>query len=689
MYDPQNPNDVRHPLNPLNNIGSSGGGDDDGGGSGCGIGLLIVLAIIVGMAAICGSLSGDEEDEKSIVSLTPTTTAENLPPTPHEVGQIVPTSSPSPSLSSTNLVVVDDQPKQEMLEQLSDTAIPDPIKLLANGYEKHAELPFEERLERIRDINVNSTGIFVRISQRDGTNVSLRHFGLNGELLSETSLELDSDAAGSVTLDQAKKQEVRDTYSTCRASRKWFKLGESLVSHDCQITVDSISAKTTNLACLSSSVISSNLVVLSNCTGDPVGEGSNPFGQNAVSWGGEFLLYSDTVIVRPNSSDSRSFGLLRQFDFTRDFGFQSCSIDDGDSTNHHISCDDVVSVPATWPDGGWGDLLYSDATHLYATFQGAQMRARWSDIDGTTLPPASLVFETFDERWRNFSWHTGNLAYGDGHVVRWFQGINQTWHSIELLRNGEFSEIANQPGCSVIFAAFNAEEIYCTNLLPGYLGVSNMDGTIKSEVGWPGFILDVDSGGQIYSIDGQTVVAGRVSSESTILAETSRSFDEILAEQLTLTNRLFRAMAGSEWFDHLKRSEVTDAWTEKPLSSIMPEFFGVIATGASSAVLNGMGLLPCSIDSPIRQETEKIVGCNENSSIIIYTDSEDLGWRNRIDYLSDDGDLVYSVWLPQERFRPSGDNNSAPILEPLISMSGDQPGDWVITSRRIYRLISE
>ena len=642
-------------------------------------GFLGILVAFVVVAIICG----EPENASTIppAEATATSKAEHLPPTPQEAGQIVPTSSPSPGLSSTELVHANDQLEQETLEKLPDTPTPAPIKLLANGYEKHAELPFEDRLERIQEIGVNSTGIFVRISQRDGTNTILRHFGLNGDLLSETSLETDSDASG----------EVRDTYNTCRTSRQWFKLGESLVSPDCQITGNGIAAwNPTNLVCHYSGVISSKTVVLSNCTGDPVREGHNS-SKNKVSWGQNFLLYSDTVIVRPNSNDRTSFGLLRQFDDTRDFGFQSCSVD-GDSSgseNHRISCDDVVSVPATWPAGNQGRLIYSDATHLYARFQGAWRRATWSDIDGTTLPPASLVFETFDERWRNFSWHTGNLTHGDGEVVRWFQGINQTWHSIELLRNGEFSEIANQPGCSVIFAALDVEEIYCTNLLPGYLGVSSMDGTIKSEVNWPGFILDIDSGGQIYSIDGQTVAAGRIAGESTILAETSSSFDEILTEQPTLTNRLFRAIAGSGWFDHLKRSEVADAWTEKPLSSIVPEFFGVIATGASSAVLNGMGLLPCSIDSPIRQETEKIIGCNKNDSIIIYTDSEDLGWRNRLDYLSNAGELLHSLWLPQERFIPSGDNNPAPILEPLISISGDRPEDWVITSRRIYRLIAE
>ena len=191
-------------------------------------GFLGIFVALIVAATIGNALCGEPENASTIspTEATDTTKAEHLPPTPHEVVQIVPTSSPSPGLSSTDRVLVDDQLEQETLEKLSDTAIPAPIKLLANGYEKHAELPFEERLERIQDINVNSTGIFIRISQRDGTNTLLRHFGLNGELLSETSLELESDAAG----------EVGDPYNTCRSSRKWFKLGESLVSPDCQIT---------------------------------------------------------------------------------------------------------------------------------------------------------------------------------------------------------------------------------------------------------------------------------------------------------------------------------------------------------------------------------------------------------------------------------------------------------------------
>ena len=48
MYDPQNPNDVRHPLNPLNNLGSAGGDD----GWGClsvliAIGLIVLVVVLV------------------------------------------------------------------------------------------------------------------------------------------------------------------------------------------------------------------------------------------------------------------------------------------------------------------------------------------------------------------------------------------------------------------------------------------------------------------------------------------------------------------------------------------------------------------------------------------------------------------------------------------------------------------
>jgi len=104
------------------------------------------------VAIICG----EPENASTIppAEATATSKAEHLPPTPQEAGQIVPTSSPSPGLSSTKLVLVDDQLEQETLEKLPDTPTPAPIKLLANGYEKHAELPFEERLERIRDIGV-------------------------------------------------------------------------------------------------------------------------------------------------------------------------------------------------------------------------------------------------------------------------------------------------------------------------------------------------------------------------------------------------------------------------------------------------------------------------------------------------------------------------------------------------------
>ena len=53
-YDVSNPNDVRHPLNPLNNLGNAG---KAGGG-----GLLLVIILILIFASICGG--GEERKQK-------------------------------------------------------------------------------------------------------------------------------------------------------------------------------------------------------------------------------------------------------------------------------------------------------------------------------------------------------------------------------------------------------------------------------------------------------------------------------------------------------------------------------------------------------------------------------------------------------------------------------------------------